>query len=116
MADSVLDSSFDGQESVDLTSVIAEFPHNDDYPGKMIPKKKLSQEFEGCIKSDEFMKVFLRIRPISSKTESTIIAESDTSILTTAPESSRRAQVKILFVFISTSDTLYFSRAAYHYS
>ena len=100
MADSVLDSSFDGQESVDLTSVIAEFPHNDDYPGKMIPKKKLSQEFEGCIKSDEFMKVFLRIRPISSKTESTIIAESDTSILTTAPESSRRAQVKILFVFI----------------
>lgn len=87
-----LDSSFEGRDSVDLTSVIAEFPNNDDFPGKMLPKKKLSQEFEGCIKSDEFMKVFLRIRPISSKSESTILAESDTSILTTAPESSRRAQ------------------------
>lgn len=92
MEDALLDSSFEGKETIDLNSVIAEFPNNDDFPGKMIPKKKLSQEFEGCVKSDEFMKVFLRIRPISSKNDSTIIAESDTSILTTAPENSRRAQ------------------------
>ena len=38
------------------------------------------------------MKVYLRVRPIKSKEEGTITVESDTSIVTNAPESSKRAQ------------------------
>ena len=88
-----LDNSFDEKESgIDLTSVIAEFPEGDDHPGQMIPIKKLSEAFEGCIKSDEFLKVFLRVRPINNKLDSTIVVESENSIITTAPDGSRRAQ------------------------
>lgn len=89
-----LEDSFEGRESLDLTSVIAEFPHNDDHPGQ-IPVKKLSQAFDSCVtksdNNDEFMKVFLRVRPVSNKSESTITVESETSIVTSAPESSKRA-------------------------
>jgi hypothetical protein len=84
--------SFEGKESID--SVIAEFPNNDDNPHK-IPVKKLSQVFDSCVpkveNDDGGMKVFLRIRPIASTSESTIVVESENSILTNAPETSKRA-------------------------
>jgi hypothetical protein len=54
--------------------------HNqgDDEPGN-IPVKKLSQDFDNCAKGEgKGMKVYLRIRPMSSKglAESTITVES----------------------------------------
>lgn len=95
--------SFEGKESIDLTSVIAEFPLGDDNPGR-IPVKKLSQDFESCLSkqsvgttsnsstsSDDCMKVYLRVRPIQNNSESTIIVESENTIITNAPESSKRA-------------------------
>lgn len=86
------DRSFDGQESIDLTSVIAEFPNGDDHPGKLIPIKKLSEVFDSCVKGgDNSMKVFLRVRPAQKKEETTITIESDFSIVTNAPEGSKRA-------------------------
>jgi kinesin family protein 22 len=89
--DEMIRVSYDGSE-MDLTSVIGEFPFGDDNPGKQIPIKKLSDEFDGCVKSDEYMKVFLRVRPIKTSLESTIVVDTDTSITTTAPDVSRRAQ------------------------
>jgi hypothetical protein len=88
--------SFEGKESIDLASVIAEFPNGDDNPHK-IPVKKLSQVFDGCIQNkttdhvDDHMKVYLRVRPIPNNAETTIIVESENTILTNAPESSKRA-------------------------
>lgn len=98
--------SLDGRDSIDLTSVIAEFPHNDDYPHQ-IPVKKLIETFESCAaanlnsttgstasssaaSSDGGMKVYLRIRPTKTP-ESTITVENEFSIVTTAPECSKRA-------------------------
>lgn len=85
-------NSLDGNESIaDLNSVIAEFPNNDDHPTH-IPIKKLSDDFESCIsKNEDGMKVYLRVRPFNNKSESTIIVESDCTIITNAPESSKRA-------------------------
>ena len=58
MASSDVRDSYDGtEESLDVAGVIAEFPFGDDNPGKAIPIKKLSDEFDGCVKSDEYMKV-----------------------------------------------------------
>lgn len=60
--------------------------------------KKLSEAFEGCIRTNEAnMKVYLRIRPVSNDksngtAQSTIQATSNTSITTTAPDNSKRAQ------------------------
>mmetsp|Transcript_2443 Transcript_2443/g.3384 ORF Transcript_2443/g.3384 Transcript_2443/m.3384 type:complete len:734 (-) Transcript_2443:4708-6909(-) len=50
--------------------------------------KKLNKEFDSC---ESLMKVFLRIRPVEnlSLASNTIIAESDTSILTNAPMTSK---------------------------
>jgi hypothetical protein len=59
------------------------------------PVKKLSEVFDGLVatKVEECMKVYLRVRPSSAKLGSdTIEVESDTSIVTSAPESSKRAQ------------------------
>jgi len=89
-----LDRSFDDNEVADLASVVAEFPDNDDMPGEQIPIKKLSEEFDLAAsgsKSDDSMKVYLRVRPISDKRDSTVTVESDTAISTSAPESSKRA-------------------------
>ena len=87
-----MDNSFDENQPIDINSVIAEFSNGDDQLGKNGLVKKLSEAFDGCIKTgnDEYMKVFLRVRPIS-KGESTIVVDSDFSILTNAPETSRRA-------------------------
>lgn len=88
-----MDNSFDENDSIDLASVVAEFPHNDDHPNDQIPVKKLSTVFDGMVKPDEGnMKVYLRVRPFKGKEEGTIIIESDNSIVTNAPESSKRAQ------------------------
>jgi len=78
------------------------------------PIKKLSDVFDNCAKSmpEGSMKVYLRVRPSSSKVpmDCTIKVESDTTLVTNAPESSRRAQytkteerhyVRILSLLIS---------------
>lgn len=86
-----LDRSFDDNEVAD---VVAEFPENDDMPGEQIPIKKLSDEFDLAAsgsKSDDSMKVYLRVRPIGSIGDSTVKIDSDTAISTSAPESSKRA-------------------------
>lgn len=83
--------SFDGRDSIDLTSVIAEFPFNDDHP-QSIPVKKLCDSFDNCVpkpNEETGMKVYLRVRP--TKGDSTITVDSDCSIITTAPDSSKRA-------------------------
>lgn len=90
-----LEISFEEEDIADLTTVISEFPLADDNPGQNIPVKKLSDTFDGCVKTETHMKVFLRIRPIASNgkcTESTIRIENDFSIVTNAPETSKRAQ------------------------
>jgi hypothetical protein len=67
--------SFDGSS---IAEIIAEFPDGDEMPGQMIPVKKLSDAFDSCAKGEGNMKVYLRIRPISNKSnyESTITVES----------------------------------------
>mmetsp|Transcript_6235 Transcript_6235/g.10364 ORF Transcript_6235/g.10364 Transcript_6235/m.10364 type:complete len:831 (+) Transcript_6235:49-2541(+) len=88
-----MDNSFDEGESIDLASVVAEFPNGDDHPGDRIPVRKLSSVFDGLVKpEDSSMKVYLRIRPIKGKSEETISVDSDTTITTNAPEQSKRAQ------------------------
>ena len=61
------------------------------------PIKKLSDVFDNCAKSmpEGSMRVYLRVRPSSAKAQTehnTITVESDTTIVTNAPDSSRRAQ------------------------
>lgn len=113
MDEEFLDSSFDEQtQNLDLNSIIAEFPNGDDQPGCNIPIKKLSVEFDNFanpiilktnlndevtnnIVSDKEtnMKVFIRIRPTDKTSDTnTITVLSDTTIVTNAPESSKRAQ------------------------
>ena len=86
------DSSFDGTEQIDFNSIIAEFPDAEDLQGHKVPVKKLSQMFDSCAKEPTGMRVYLRVRGISEKLESTISVESMTTIVTSAPESSKRAQ------------------------
>ena len=66
-------------------------------PSTKYPIKQLDTVFDSLVstvKSDnDHMRVYLRVRPSSGpNTESTIDVESDTSIVTKAPESSKRAQ------------------------
>lgn len=84
-----LNSSFDGTEELplDVNPVITELPDVDEDA----PIKKLSDMFDSCIKPESHMKVYLRVRP-TSKSESTISVESETAIVTNAPDSSKRAQ------------------------
>jgi len=88
-----LDKSFDENDMADLGEIVAEFPENDDMPGQHIPIKKLSEEFDSVVSKTESqsMNVYLRVRPISGKVESTVKVDSDYTISTTAPESSKRA-------------------------
>lgn len=88
-----MNRSFDGNDVADLTSVIAEFPEGDDRPGEQLPIKKLSGVFESVASHDDAsMKVYLRVRPIAAKLQSTIRIDSSTTIATVAPDSSKRAQ------------------------
>ncbi len=98
----------DSMESMEdggaIAEVIEEFPNNDDFPHQ-IPVKKLIETFESCAASnlnstsgsttsttsaESGMKVYLRVRPTKSP-ESTIMVENEYSIVTTAPDSSKRA-------------------------
>lgn len=87
-----MDNSFDEHDSLDLASVVAELRESDDGSRNAPPKKNLSEMFDGCMMANGGMKVYLRVRPIKSKEESTVVVESDTTIVTNAPESSKRAQ------------------------
>ena len=81
-------SSYEGEENV--ASVMEEMPHNDN-DSQPIPVKKLSEAFDNCAKDG--MKVYLRIRPtILQNEESTITVDSDSTIVTNAPDNSKRAQ------------------------
>jgi hypothetical protein len=65
-----------------LCVYICIYIQGDDEPGN-IPVKKLSQDFDNCAKGEgKGMKVYLRIRPMSSKglSESTITVESGEEI------------------------------------
>jgi len=94
-------TSYDGNNIADLTEVIAEFPEGDDQPNHL-PIKKLQGAFDtisaserastAAAKHDNNMKVFVRIRPIASKLESTVHVTSNNSITTTAPTVSKRAK------------------------
>lgn len=90
-----IENSFDNENgSCDLAAVIAEFPECDG-SGMNIPVKKLSEMFDSVVSKNigediVNMQVYLRIRP--SNGISTIKVENDTSIITMAPESSKRAQ------------------------
>jgi hypothetical protein len=113
MDEEFLDNSFDEQtQNLDINSVIAEFPNGDDQPGCNIPIKKLSVEFDNfanpiilktnlnddvtnnlSLEKETNMKVFIRIRPTDKTSDTnTITVLSDTTIVTNAPESSKRAQ------------------------
>jgi kinesin family protein 22 len=94
-----LDNSFDGAEqTVDLNCIMPEFADQDDLTGNKIPVKKLSQMFdsvsgkEASTSANTGLKVYLRVRAIAAKLENTITVESATSIVSNAPESSKRAQ------------------------
>jgi hypothetical protein len=89
---SKMDLSFaDRDSSSDLGDIIADFANADEDNSAKIPVKKLAELFDTCAaKNEDGMKVFLRVRPCN-KQESTIIVESDYTILTNAPDSSKRA-------------------------
>jgi len=81
-----------------LNSVIADL--HDDTQGYLhqdLQAKKLSEVFDGCLKasidSPTNMKVYLRVRAVqNTSASSTIVVNGPTTIVTTAPESSKRAQ------------------------
>jgi hypothetical protein len=86
--------SFDINTQADVNAIhTVVVPDGDEVASRPIPIKKLSAEFENCMKNEDHMKVVLRVRPlVNPKNENTISVISDTSILTTAPEISKRAQ------------------------
>ena len=79
------DQSFD--EYADVSHVMAEFSEADARES-LLPVRKLKDSFDEAAGQ---LKVYLRVRPSSTKTESTVNIVSDTSIITTAPETSKRA-------------------------
>ncbi len=92
-------SFMEREPAADLGSIIAEMGSADGLFTANNPVKKLADMFntcatkgneEGARSSEDGMKVYLRVRPCN-KPETTILVESDTSIVTTAPESSKRA-------------------------
>jgi len=98
---SLLDNSFDNATNVDSSDKTTHNEnttgHNENLDGTIkFPIKKLSEVFDACIAAphaQETMKVYLRVRPSSAgKGNSTIELDSETSIVTQAPESSKRAQ------------------------
>jgi hypothetical protein len=98
------DNSFEAAAGTDLTSNLLDADDNGEEQEQdqeqsniKFPIKKLSEVFDSCVAAkvadDNNMKVYLRVRPSSAgKGTSTIEVENDTSIITSAPESSKRAQ------------------------
>jgi len=98
---SLLDNSFDNAANVELSDEKMHnentTENNENLDGTIkFPIKKLSEVFDACMsapQAQETMKVYLRVRPSSAgKGTSTIELDSNTSIVTQAPESSKRAQ------------------------
>lgn len=79
------DQSFD--DYADVSNVMAEF-RDADVRESFLPVRKLKDSFDEAAGQ---LKVYLRVRPSSTKAESTVRITSDTSIVTTAPETSKRA-------------------------
>jgi hypothetical protein len=80
----------------DIASIVAEFPEGDEEP-KKFPIKKLQMSFDDLAKppipeNSNAMRVSVRVRPLEKGKEGTIRITSDSEIVTTAPEASRRAQ------------------------
>ena len=96
-----MENSFSG-ESEEYSEAITNFDGEDGNtnvdPSTKFPIKELNSVFDSCASTaakadDDQMRVFLRVRPSSGKnTDSTITVESDNSIVTNAPENSKRAQ------------------------
>ena len=96
-----LETSFSG-ESEEYSEAIVNFDGENGNinvdPSTKFPIKQLNSAFDSCAMNnakadDDQMRVFLRVRPSSGKnTDSTITVESETSIVTNAPENSKRAQ------------------------
>ena len=92
--------SFEEGQQTDLSTMVAELSGIQDSQNIPVPIKKLSEDFDNVMNSSENMKVFLRIRPPASKSSeassnlisSTMNILSNTTVMTTAPESSKRAQ------------------------
>lgn len=83
-----LNNSFSDEESLaDMNAVMVDVS----FMQECNPIKKLSDTFEGCVKDDSSLKVFLRVRPVPNKQETTITVDSDNTIVTHAPDSSKRA-------------------------
>jgi hypothetical protein len=89
-----LDTSFDQNE--ELSQVIIAFPpEEDEVSVSSNPVKKLEGSFDTIAKIEgtvSQLRVFLRVRPISERQESTISVDTETSIVTSAPEISNRAK------------------------
>eukprot|EP01031_Cornospumella_fuschlensis_P026756 gene26756-32331_t len=84
-----LNNSFSDEESLaDMNAVMVDISYMQD---DCNPIKKLSDTFEGCVKDDSSLKVYLRVRPVPNKQETTITVDSDTTIVTHAPDNSKRA-------------------------
>ena len=83
--------SLEGEDAIqDLQSVICEFPLGDEQPGVCLPVRSLAAAFDGA-EAAPGMSVFLRIRPVSDGSQSTIRVTDDSSICTSAPDSSKRS-------------------------
>ena len=95
------DISFDKNDDpadhiAELNNIVVDFPVlDDDNSVSSIPVKKLEGSFDNIAKNESLvsqLRVYLRVRPISEKLDSTISLESETTIITTAPEISNRAK------------------------
>ena len=83
--------SLEGEDAIqDLQSVICEFPLGDEQPGAFLPVKSLASAFESA-EGAPGMSVYLRIRPIQDNSETTIRVTGDSSICTSAPDTSKRS-------------------------
>jgi hypothetical protein len=105
-------ASMEACNIADIASVVAEFPEGDDEP-KKLPIKKLQTSFDDLAKPctqenpNNSMRVYVRVRPLEKGKEGTIRITSDNTLVTTAPEASRRAQ------YTKTEERYYVS---YHFS
>jgi hypothetical protein len=106
--------STDGEEfSEAIVNFDGENGNQDNDPSVKFPIRQLNTMFDSCAQvdkpEDEQMRVFLRVRPFTGKqTDSTITVESDTSIVTNAPENSKRAQYTKMEErhYVSTTDII----------
>lgn len=80
--------------NAEINDIIEEEPSTQ--PNNNIPIKKLSDIFDDCVQNqvndNSHFKVFLRVRPLVSKGENTVSLVSDNTIVTHAPDNSKRAQ------------------------